>query len=318
MKYYSSIILLNKYLDKLLLIEYKRNKFDLILNEYNGLINISDNAFDIFNIININVKYIKFFEETFVYTDNTQIIYFIVCVLDNDKKYTYFGNDYYDIRFISYDYLCKNNIINSVILENINHVIFTKLLSYKQFVSIIPNYNKVRYDIILLLRQNLIEINEDGYASILEVKKYLDTKYNKIIDLGHIYVAYIFDTKKKLDVKKNNMLIRANYRHNIELQNIINDDIAFELFDISNYDGDIYFIDNYNHDNINFLSAQCLHFIFLLDISKKSIKTIYKSYNNIYKINKQKIIEYNIKFYKANDNVLLSRGIDNMFPMDLF
>jgi len=336
MKIYASIIIFNNKLDKILLIEKIKNIYILprIENKMNN--NINETALQNLKIVNINYVELDFFTQI-IFSDISDICYYIVARYKNNCdniNYNYSDDEYYDINFIDITQIVKKNIIDINISSQLCKLIQTKSVDYYQFLKLVPNYNKIRSQLLTIIRNdNTLINNDDGTYYLDTIIEYINNKYNKNYSDNDIYICIKIDVKNKIKMVENNNMIKIfpTYRHSYILKNLINDDILFDKININMYNtptgllgstssierNTLYFVSNYSYDSYSnsFLTYPFLHFIIITRCDEQYIKKIYKEYNSIYVLNIDKIKETNMIFYKSND-IILTRGIYHSLPLN--
>lgn len=351
MKIYASIIIFNNKLDKILLIEKIKNIYILprIENKMNN--NINETALQNLKIVNINYVELDFFTQI-IFSDISDICYYIVARYKNNCdniNYNYSDDEYYDINFIDIKQIVKKNIIDINISSQLCKLIQTKSVDYYQFLKLVPNYNKIRSQLLTIIRNdNTLINNDDGTYYLDTIIEYINNKYNKNYSDNDIYICIKIDVKNKIKMVENNNMIKIfpTYRHSYILKNLINDDILFDKININMYNtptgllgsileverntptgllgstssierNTLYFVSNYSYDSYSnsFLTYPFLHFIIITRCDEQYIKKIYKEYNSIYVLNIDKIKETNMIFYKSND-IILTRGIYHSLPLN--
>ena len=351
MKIYASIIIFNNKLDKILLIEKIKNIYILprIENKINN--NINETALQNLKIVNINYVELDFFTQI-IFSDISDICYYIVARYKNNCdniNYNYSDDEYYDINFIDITQIIKKNLIDINISSQLCKLIQTKPVDYYQFLKLVPNYNKIRSQLLTIIRNdNTLINNVDGTYYLDTIIEYINNKYNKNYSDNDIYICIKIDVKNKIKMVENNNMIKIfpTYRHSYILKNLINDDILFDKININMYNtptgllgptssierntptgllgsileverNTLYFVSNYSYDSYSnsFLTYPFLHFIIITRCDEQYVKKIYKQYNSIYVLNIDKIKETNMIFYKSND-IILTRGIYHSLPLN--
>ena len=241
MKIYASIIIFNNKLDKILLIEKIKNIYILprIENKMNN--NINETALQNLKIVNINYVELDFFTQI-IFSDISDICYYIVARYKNNCdniNYNYSDDEYYDINFIDITQIIKKNIIDINISSQLSKLIQTKSVDYYQFLKLVPNYNKIRSQLLTIIRNdNTLINNDDGTYYLDTIIEYINNKYNKNYSDNDIYICIKIDVKNKIKMVENNNMIKIfpTYRHSYILKNLINDDILFDKININIYD----------------------------------------------------------------------------------
>jgi hypothetical protein len=336
MKIYASIIIFNNKLDKILLIEKIKNTYMLPRRENKMNNNINETALENLKMVNINYVELDFFTQI-IFSDISDIFYYIIARYKNncdDINHNYSDDEYYDINFIDITQIIKKNLIDINISSQLYKIIQTKSVDYYKFLKFVPNYNKIRSQLLTIIRNdNTLINNDDGTYYLDTIMQYINNKYNKNYSDNDIYICIKIDIKNKIKMVENNNMIKIfpTYRHSYILKNLINDDILFDKININIYDtptgllgsnssierNTLYFVSNYNYDSYSnsFLTYPFLHFIIITRCDEQYVKKIYKEYNSIYVLNIDKIKDTKMIFYKSND-IILTRGIYHSLPLN--
>lgn len=308
MRYYGSIIIFNKFFDKILLIEYKKNKFMLPCIENKTNVNINFITICILNdFFNIK-KNIYFSYDTFYMRKDFNYIYYMVCSIDNENI-LFDDSEYYDVKFISLVDIINKNLLDKNILDNIITINKNNInVNMNKIIKTFPDYYNIRNHILYYLRNLKYKSTLGELYLYIKSLSYNITNYDCIISM-------IFDTKNRIICKDENYYCK--YRHN---KTLLNEFINYNIFNQLTYEltyellfNNKYYLlvsDNFNEYTIinNNIYANNLEFILINSLDTKITKKIYMKYSAYYLIDIKKCISDNILFYIVDNYTIITLG----------
>lgn len=179
-----------------------------------------------------------------------------------------------------------------------------------------------------ILRHQIIdynlEISPNGYVKLNDI---LNLKLRELKNLTINDINLIVDTneKKRLEINiiDNQIYIRAVQGHNKNVGQLIVDDEA--LIEIkSDYPNQyIYhgtqslYVNSIMKNGLNRMNRKHIHFVENIE-SEKQISGFRTNSNSIITVDMKKCMEDGIKFYKSNNNVILTEGNNGIIEAKYF
>ncbi len=309
MRYYGSIIIFNKYFDKILLIEYEKNKFMLPCIENKNNINININTLILLNDFlykkNIYISY-----DTFYILNSDKSIFYMICSLQDVEKNIYFDDsEYFDVKFVSLEYIINNNLLDKNILDNIITINKNNINVYiTKYIKINADYYIIRKHILYYLRN--LKYKSTSSDIYIYVKNLLNNVSTYNITENDCIISMIFDTTNRIIYEDGYYF--SKFRHNKSLLNefIIENRFSFLSYEIACKN--IYYLLIYNRFNEYIFSDNLytnnLQFILINSLDPKITKQIYMKYTTYYVIDIKQCILDNILCYIVNDNIIITLG----------
>lgn len=331
MRYYGSIIIFNKYFDKILLVEYDKNKYMLPCIENKTNVNINMFTLTLLNDFCIYKNNIYFLDETFYILNKNKYVYYMICSVQDvniNSNVDFDDSEYFDVKFINFSDIKNKNLIDKIILEKIdivkknnnknqnllesNGVCDNKLFSISTLVKIMSDYYAIRNYILYYLR------NINFKTTIENILKYVKKILSDKITIYDCIISIIFDTKER--IINQNELYFCTYRHDIGLKNQFIVENTFNKLTLNNINNlnnntKYYLLINtkfneYIYD-INLYSTN-LEFILTNTLDKQITKKIYDKYTSYYIIDVYQCLEDSITFYIIDNNIITTLGVNNM------
>jgi hypothetical protein len=311
MRYFGSIIIFNKLVNKILLLEYKKNKFMLPCIE--NKTNLDIITITLLNDLNLHEKNILFSYDSFYILNNDTHNYYMFCILNDNTENIYFDDsEYFDIRFINITDIITKNILDIKITDKIKEIYYNKdkiNIPKTTFIKNCPNYFIIRRHILNYLRNIKYKntINEI-YANIKDLLPDNITEYD-------CNISILFDLRERMIISDG--FVSAKYRHD----NLLLNEFLYEnKYNILNFD-DIYdnkyyllyyeYVNEYTCKNNNLYSNN-LQFILINTLDKKITKKIYSKYSGYFEIDVNKCLLDNMIFYIVDNNIIITLGHNNI------
>jgi hypothetical protein len=309
MRYYGSIIIFNKYYDKILLIEDKKNHFILPIVENKTNVNINFTTICILNDFFHVKKNINFSYDTFYIQKDCDYFYYIICSIHNECIYID-DSEYFDAKFVDITDIFNKNLLDKNILDNILNINKNNInTDIQKFIKTVPDYYNICNYILYYLRN--IKFNstlDEIYLYIINNKITNISKYDCVISM-------IFDIKNRIVFKDG--IYYCKYRHNKKL---LNDFTKYNIFNQLSYEiayNNKYYLlvseyfDEYTVINNN-IYVNNLEFILINTLDKKITKKIYNKYTKYYEIDIKQCILDDIKFFIVDNNTIITLGHNGM------